>query len=870
MNFTKSLIPAFFCVGVFCCLIFPAQAEEVIWHQSGDITSPTVWREGEVHVIADGSFLSIMPEASLTLEAGTIVKVGFDSHIDFYGDFTIAGTAEKPVYVVSLRDDSIAGDTNGDGSATSVDYGDWRGLDFSGHLYRSEVNVDINYAIIKHGGGVHLADGIENNVLLGAFGVESFKLRNSQLINSKGVIITDAYSKNVSIHNCNFYRDDCNYQTATDNCQYSLGYRSWSSTDQVDVVNNYWGSPNGPTYTTGTQPEFYNGIVLVDSFSNINYLPYAVEPFDLFNIEKKLNPVLVVPGIMGSWQNYLGSWKIDPILHTYDDLLEALRLAGYKDGETLFTFPYNWRYSNVLNANYLKLKIETVKSSCQGENFDCSKVDLITHSMGGLIAREYIAGDYYVDDVDQLIFVATPHRGSPKLYLLWEGGELEPGFKDLPLKLIFELEAKENGYWGTEGLTSYMRDNDFSSVKELLPVYSYLYDKEDNYSILRQYPENYPRNEFLERLNSASALQSLEGVKLLNITADTGGVDTLIALELVESNKPNLWQYGMPYNFYNFSDDDGLIYGSGDQSVPAISNSNFLGLEPVVFNSDHGGVVTDAQKTIIKELTGVEPEIEFRGLAFPNILLIMMHSPADFLVIDPLGQRVGRNINEVETEEVLAEIPEAFYSGFSDQSQPEFVIIPNPLSGEYRIETLGNEAGGYGITVDYFSTNSSSSLSYSGLTAVNQLKELEFSFESEVEFSNLTNLQTDIDIFSALDDVEQMFKNKLLTGNKTKLSLMARYKNLNLKVKLKDDLIIKLNKVIADIEKKPWPEILKQKYLNIYQTRINTVNTQRAKLITTSLNNIDSYASNLVVNGSLDSLGYAIIKSNNDYLLLNW
>jgi len=46
------------------------------------------------------------------------------------------------------------------------------------------------------------------------------------------------------------------------------------------------------------------------------------------------------------------------------------------------------------------------------ETFPGIRVDLIGHSMGGLIARAYVEGDAYAGDVDHLIMVGTPNSGS--------------------------------------------------------------------------------------------------------------------------------------------------------------------------------------------------------------------------------------------------------------------------------------------------------------------------------------------------------------------------------------------------------------------------------------------------------------------------
>ncbi len=859
MNFTKFLILAFFNVGIFCCLIFPVQASEIIWHGNETITQPTIWRDGEVHIISDRVNFDVMPTGSLTLEAGTIVKVGFNSYIRIYGNFKIDGTAEKPVYIVSARDDSIAGDTNGDGSATSVDYGDWRGIMFDGSRYKSLVNVDINYANIYHGGGGHSTYSIGRGCLFSAFGVESFKVNNSNLINNKGSIFTDAHSRNVSINNSNLYRDDCDYQNATDGCQYSLYYLSVSK-DPVDITNNYWGSPNGPTYITGADPEFYNGVVVANLMGNVTYLPFIGGPIEIEVEEKKLNPVIVVPGLMGSWQDFKGEWQIDPILKTYDDLLSALRLAGYRDNETLFTFPYQWRQSNIITASELRNKINQAKEACVGENFDCSKVDLVTHSMGGLVARQYVASSNYQDDIDQLIFIATPHKGAPKAYLMWEGGELEPKLREKPLELILKSEAKKNGYKGTGAISNYIRNNNLLSTAELLPIYNYLFDNNFDLNNLRTYPNQYPRNLFLENLNSQSNLDKLAKIKILNITARTEGMDTLNALAVVASERENLWPNGMPYNFYGIFGEKGLFYGLGDQTVPSLSNNNFLNLNSLLIDGDHGGVVSLAQKAVIKELTGQEPDYEVNNSYFPNILLIIMNSPADFMVTDPLGRRIGRDLADLKDLKAITEIPEAFFSGYGEDSQAEFVAIINPITGDYQVEVLGTEAGGaYNLNWNYLNkeTEIISSLDYDDYILNNQKKELKINLDQETE-PVLT--EPTINIFTAISDLDLLFERGLITNKVSKLKLLAFYQLLKIRVEVLDRLIEKF----AQVDLK-----LKGRTIN-FDRQLLKAQTERQELIRRSLTDFNQELDKLLAKGYLKQLGYDIIKRNNNYLIINW
>src|SRR3989344_323866 len=173
-----------------------------------------------------------------------------------------------------------------------------------------------------------------------------------------------------------------------------------------------------------------------------------------------LDPLIVIPGIMGSWE-YKGKLRMDPILHTYDNLLDNLTTNGYVLDATLFPFPYEWRDSNIQTALLLKKKIDEIKKICS-----CQKVDIVAHSMGGLVARQYIQSNAYQQDVDQLFFLGTPHLGAPTAYLECEGGGVGLGGINRSKKILFYNEAKEHGY-GT--LFDYIHGRPIASVGELLP-----------------------------------------------------------------------------------------------------------------------------------------------------------------------------------------------------------------------------------------------------------------------------------------------------------------------------------------------------------------------------------------------------------------
>ena len=103
----------------------------------------------------------------------------------------------------------------------------------------------------------------------------------------------------------------------------------------------------------------------------------------------------------------------------YGPLLKALAAQGYKEegeGADLFVLPYDWRLDNTQQVLALAKKVDEVLQQTGSQ-----KVNILTHSMGGLIARAYV-NSIDQDKVDTLVTISMPMYGSPKvLYALISG-----------------------------------------------------------------------------------------------------------------------------------------------------------------------------------------------------------------------------------------------------------------------------------------------------------------------------------------------------------------------------------------------------------------------------------------------------------------
>jgi len=159
-------------------------------------------------------------------------------------------------------------------------------------------------------------------------------------------------------------------------------------------------------------------------------------------------PVILIPGIMGSAQANQrtsmfpglpkGSPEWDsnrleihvPRIAGWKKLKDKLNDAGY-DECTIYEVPFDWRMDiNESWCKYLKPWIEEAKNKTGQPN-----VDVIAHSMGGLLTRAYIQSDPdedrklpecrngYENDIRKFAMVGTPNKGSAKAYYLWEGAD---------------------------------------------------------------------------------------------------------------------------------------------------------------------------------------------------------------------------------------------------------------------------------------------------------------------------------------------------------------------------------------------------------------------------------------------------------------
>jgi pimeloyl-ACP methyl ester carboxylesterase len=510
-----------------------------------------------------------------------------------------------------------------------------------------------------------------------------------------------------------------------------------------DVRNNFWGDKSGPFILERNENGIGDGVLAYGgSIEKVLYSPWLQAPYGA------RVPVIIIPGIMGSYLNHDDEDKTEvwPNLQTafltkdgflddlvllddailnfdndilttgifdmidkfgfkidfFNGLITKLKSDGYVEGESLFVFPYDWRLDiadNVMGHKYSKVQSLKDKIDAILKRAKSDKVDIVAHSMGGLLAKYYMK---HVDiaKVNRFVDIGTPHLGAPKAAKVLNYGDDAGfnikglGFNEEQIKKISQnmpsaynlLPSVEYFDSGDPDYLYYMHDIadvDGDGVKGRL-----------DYDNSNKFLANMGRNRAL--LDNARKVHA--DLDYLNL--DELGVPTY---NIVGCGTPTIGKILANKKSFKEDFEYHLKYISGDGTVPMRSAESIPASYTYYVNGaahatmpSHSGV-RDLVSSILKN-TGEEFSYKDTdnissvkdGCSIPNGKIVSIHSPVALHIYDSLGNHTGPN----ENGDIEYGVEGVVYDTVGDN---KFAYIPEDIDVEIKINATGT--GHVGIDV---------------------------------------------------------------------------------------------------------------------------------------------------------------------------
>jgi len=138
-------------------------------------------------------------------------------------------------------------------------------------------------------------------------------------------------------------------------------------------------------------------------------------------------------------------------LHGYTDLITLLRGTfrrdefGFTPGSMMTSFPHDFRQSVEYNSGELDRFVYKRLTEVR-KRVPSAKVIFVAHSMGGLIARHWVAQDTNNADCRGVITLGTPYSGAPKALDVLVNG-LYWGHKAIQRRGLSRITADWPGLW---------------------------------------------------------------------------------------------------------------------------------------------------------------------------------------------------------------------------------------------------------------------------------------------------------------------------------------------------------------------------------------------------------------------------------------
>jgi hypothetical protein len=117
--------------------------------RSGTMATSGTWRNTDLAYAVLGT-VKVKEGATLTIDPGVLVKLDNDVFFEVEGALSAVGSDDEEITFTSIKDDSVGGDTNGDGASSEPSPGDWTMIRFRDSS--SDSNSSVEHARIRYAG----------------------------------------------------------------------------------------------------------------------------------------------------------------------------------------------------------------------------------------------------------------------------------------------------------------------------------------------------------------------------------------------------------------------------------------------------------------------------------------------------------------------------------------------------------------------------------------------------------------------------------------------------------------------------------------------------------------------------------------------
>lgn len=455
-----------------------------------------------------------------------------------------------------------------------------------------------------------------------------------------------------------------------------------------------------------------------------SWVPFRMRFISILSTNNNLSPIIFLPGYFGSWNlsdlinnSYNNIWTRSPLemaAGVYSNFFDTLRNLGYQEGVDFA----RWDYNFTRPLPEISAKFNTFLNDFLADKPEGTKVILIGHSFGGLLAKEYV-NDFGTDKVEKIITVGSPHEGVLDTYPLLAAGD---EMKNLAVWQKFILNTYYFFHNENYLTKRQMFENLLPSAKDLLPIFDdYLKNKDDEF--ISSTLQNPHLSILKTNFNQPDILKIIRGVNLPTkryyVLEPRDKIDEFL----------DLWPDGkVVQTLYDQTGGDGTVLSQSSYvsnakiiDIPGKTHSEIIltkeGIKKVLDEADIS--YTD------DKIANTSPNLISQGLMF------LLKSPAKIKVKDLwTGKEIGFNASN-----------DNLIDNAVSMENDKIIFVPSSNLKRYQIDVTGTDFGKYQLDISAIAESTNSAfLSFVGETQNEQKDTFQIKYH---EGANLVSISQD-------------------------------------------------------------------------------------------------------------------------------